>query len=174
MAFALEFSDTFDLTAVATVLLALVTFATVVVGGLALRRTRSEIDLSRREVEEAHRPVLVPLLDENQELREFDAPTVYRAKPRYKENQRLVVPINIGSGPALNITVFVASLDTEGKRAQGDHWHTARVLGLGVSEMTPVTVYIRGLLALPSFGLALSYVDVAGKTWIDVGGLRRA
>ncbi len=146
--FALEFSDNVDPTALATVLLALLTFATVVVGGLALRRTRSEIDLSRREVEEAHRPVLIPVFDENLELREVDAPTVYRAKPRYKENNRIVVPIkNIGMGPALNITVWIAPTDPFQPQDRDElSWHVSpRVQGLGAMEMYTAVVVVTGL-----------------------------
>jgi hypothetical protein len=162
--FALTFTGNVDPTALATFLLAALTLAAVIVGGKALRKTQSEIDTSRLEVEEAHRPVLIPLHDVNQELREFDAPTVYRAKPRYKENNRVVVPIkNIGSGPALNISVNLALLDDTGDE-QGDMMHQTNIVGLGVSEMTPVEVFVPAR-EMPNFRLRAQYADVAGKTW---------
>ncbi len=104
--------------------------------------------------------------------------------PRYRENNRIVLPIkNIGMGPALNITVWIVQLDEQGtpRDKQGNSldkqtnpaeaegkmgWFDSPLLGLGVQEMTTVMVYIPGLTTLPNFGLALTYVDVAGKAWI--------
>jgi hypothetical protein len=164
--FALELSDNVDPTALATVLLAVLTFATVVVGVRALRRSKDEIDLSRREVEQAHRPVLIPINDENQELLASGKAATYRAKPRYQENNRIVVPIkNIGEGPALNIIVAVGPPSWVDEPAPIDDVQWIRVVGLGVSESAQVAVYVQGLTELADFSLALTYVDVAGKTW---------
>ena len=60
MPFTLELSDNVHPTAVATLALAVLMLAEVVIGRRTLRQTQSEIELPRREVEEAHRPVVVP------------------------------------------------------------------------------------------------------------------
>jgi hypothetical protein len=171
MPFALTFTGNVDPTALATVALAVLTLAAVIVGGKALRKAQSEIDTSRLEVEEAHRPVVIPVHDQNQELREFDAPTVYRATPRYKENYRIVIPIkNIGSGPALNVSVNVTPLDDVGEPMYdpedelGDVWYQTNIVGLGVSEMTPVEASVP-TQQLTNFRLSVYYADVAGKGW---------
>ena len=52
MIFALELSDNVDPTALATAALAVLTFAAVVIGGLALRKAQSEIELSRQDDDE--------------------------------------------------------------------------------------------------------------------------
>jgi hypothetical protein len=116
MVYAITFGGNIDPTALATFLLAAITLVTVVVGGRALGKTQEEIDLSRREVEEAHRPVIIPLLDDAQKMiLMFDDITERRARPYYLQNNRLVVPIkNIGSGPALNISVNVTPVNDEG------------------------------------------------------------
>jgi hypothetical protein len=169
--FGLEFSDNVDPTALATVALALLTFVTVVAGGLALRRTRTEIDLSRSEVEQAHRPVLIPVLDEHQGTDLHDAITTYQVKPIALERDRLVLPIkNIGSGPALDITVSVLPVTPSGTVFS---WGTvdATLVGLAVSEMFPVTLRIPGLTQLtsvPSFELTVRYLDGAGKPWLPL------
>jgi hypothetical protein len=90
MIFGLEFTDEVDPTAPATLALAMVTVGSVVLAWRALRQTRDEISLSRREVEEAHRPVLTPAVDATKTLRawgygeyEFgpQVPAVARAWP---------------------------------------------------------------------------------------------
>lgn len=137
MLFGVEFTDDVDPTALATFILAAITLATVLVGGIALRRTRSEIDLSRREVEEAHRPVLIPIIDATQELHLWDATTKHPVRPFFREASRVVVPIkNIGSGPALDITASLTPRNDAGEfsEAWGDKKHTSNLVGLGVSE----------------------------------------
>jgi hypothetical protein len=166
--FALEFSDNVDPTALATVLLAVLTFATVVVGAIALHRTRSEIDLSRREVEEAHRPVLIPFDGEAQTADSSGAIVLHRVKPYYREHNRVMVPIkNIGSGPALNIDVFLVPLEGMDLPTQTDppHFPATRLLGLGTSELTTVIVEVPEMTELTDFAVTLDYVDVAGKRW---------
>jgi hypothetical protein len=59
---ALEFSDTFDLEVVGTVLLTFVTLLAVGAALLSLKQTREQISISRKEVEEAHRAAVVPVV----------------------------------------------------------------------------------------------------------------
>jgi hypothetical protein len=172
MVYALTFTGNIDPTALATFLLAAITLVTVVVGGRALGKTTEEIDLSRREVEEAHRPVIVPLLDDAQKMiLMFDDITERRARPYYLQNNRLVVPIkNIGSGPALNISVDVTPVNDDGQQstAWGDKNYTLVVSGLGVGEVIPAVVPIPGLGDVPSFRLRVMYTDVAQKAWVTL------
>lgn len=172
MVYALTFSGNIDPTALATFLLAAITLVAVVVGGRALGKTQEEIELSRREVEEAHRPVIVPVLDDAQKMiLMFDDITDRRARPYYLENNRLVVPIkNIGLGPALNISVDVTPVNDDGQQsaAWGDKNYTIVVLGVGVGEIIPAVVPIPGLSDVPSFGLRVMYHDVAKKPWVTL------
>jgi hypothetical protein len=113
---AVEFSGDLDLTALATFVLALVTFVSILVGGFALHRTKAEVDLSRQEVEEAHRPVLVPAIDDTKEI---GLPSLrgHMTRPSIVHSQ-LVVPIkNIGSGPAMGVDVEVTPRGSSGRRS---------------------------------------------------------
>jgi hypothetical protein len=166
--FALEFSDNVDPTAIATIALAVLTLAAVVVGGKALSKTQTEIEWSRKEVEEAHRPVLIPVYDEAQELQPSGTLVIHRAKPRYQERERVVLPIkNIGSGPALNIMLSLAPLPANEPAGDRDalRWSTTRILGLGVMEILWVTVRVPDVTEVPDFALSLVYMDVAEKVW---------
>jgi hypothetical protein len=101
----------------------------------------------------------------------FDDITERRARPYYLQNNRLVVPIkNIGSGPALNISVNVTPVNDEGQQsaAWGGKDYTIVVLGLGVGEVIPAVVPIPGLGDVPSFVLRVMYDDVAEKTWVTL------
>jgi hypothetical protein len=109
----------------------------------------------------------------------FDDTTERRARPYYLQSNRLVVPIkNIGSGPALNISLNVTPVKAEGQ--QSAPWdgkdYTIVVLGLGVGEAIPAIVPIPGLGGVPSFLLRVMYSDVAEKAWVtsskyfDLGG----
>ena len=79
------------------------------------------------------------------------------------EGNRLTLPIkNIGSGPALAVTVHVTAFN-----APEVEDRPTTLVGLGVSEMTTVTVTVPGLgKNLGSFKLWMTYVDVAEKMWI--------
>jgi len=166
--FALTFTGNVDPTAVATFVLAALTLAAVIVGGKALRKTQSEIYISRREVEEAHRPVVIPIIDETRRVDMVGA-TQRMAKPWFAPSNRVVVPItNIGSGPALDIEVSVTPRNDAGgfSEAWGDRKHTGTVVGVGVSDVMPVAIYVPNLGDVPSFDLWVTYTDVAEKRWV--------
>jgi hypothetical protein len=171
--FAVELTDDLDPTALATVALAtvalaIVTVISVIVGWIALNKAQSEVDLSRREVEEAHRPVLIPIIDDSIAIQPWGS-AAGPARPSVPTATQLVVPIkNIGSGPALDILVSVTPRDDAGEfsDALGDRKHTGTVVGVGVSELMPVVVGIPGLGGRPSFDIWLTYSDVAGKQWV--------
>jgi hypothetical protein len=147
---ALHFTGVVDPTALATFVLAATTLATLLVGLRALRQTQSEIDLSRREVEEAHRPVLVPLHEEGNE----------EARPRIVGSQMRIAIKNIGSGPALSVELRVRPGNPPTEDDQ-----IAAIAGIGVGDATLMSVETPGFEAVPSFALQIVYTDVARKSW---------
>src|ERR1700680_4128893 len=101
------FNGTWDWTAIGTLALAFVTlllasatFWMVKLTRGSLAQTKDEIALSRREVEEAHRPVLVPVVDTTSYI-DLGADGANRERrPQLEPGGRLFVPVeNIGSGP---------------------------------------------------------------------------
>jgi hypothetical protein len=118
---ALSSTGAVELTAYATLGLAIVTaalasatFLMVKLTRRALERSRNEIDLSRREVEEAHRPVLVPFQRSGTairfrggEIQTGGGPEVSENHPGRQDQPRYSVaflPVeNVGVGPALNV-----------------------------------------------------------------------
>ncbi len=173
---ALELNDNIDPTALATFVLAIVTVVFVVIGGRALRQTRSEIDLSRREVEEAHRPVLIPVVDEEWTLRAGDVrqrgnqPLIERVGP----GGSLRIPIrNIGSGPALDIEITIVPRTHDAALVElwRDSPFVGRVTGLGVGSLSPVQVLLPfpnnpAPASAPDYSVRVSYTDVAQKSWV--------
>jgi hypothetical protein len=159
--FALELTDDVDPTAIATVLLALVTLASVLLTMRSLRQTHEEVELSRREVEEAHRPVVVPVIDATRKLRpeRSDSPPV---GPHIMSNGVLWVPIeNIGAGPALDVEV---SLELPGV-VEGQPVVSGAATGLGVDRVLAVEVRSDHLTRVSDFAIVVTYGDVAGKRW---------
>ncbi len=176
---ALEFSDTFDLTAVGTLALALVTvalalatFRMVRLTRQSLKQTQGEIDLSRAEVEEAHRPVVVPVADD----RIIDyGPAWGRnpAKPEVMGNGAvLLVPVeNVGAGPALGVEASARLLDAYGKPsgASSGPQTPAVTTGLGTDRLTTLVIEVHNWGTDLSFELTVLYQDVAGRSWRTVG-----
>jgi hypothetical protein len=169
------FNGTWDWTAVGTLVLAVVTLAAVIVAAIALRQTRADITLSRKEVEEAHRPVVVPVI-----VARAPATASVRAsrhtlpaRPCVIEVSVLVVPVqNIGSGPALSVEASVKRL----LNAEGNPWTGAvepqtpgTVAGIGKDQLIPIEIRSHGWEERWSFELTLTYDDVAGKKWSTVG-----
>jgi hypothetical protein len=160
----LKWSSTIDVTGAATLLLAIMTFVSVIVGGLALHRNQSEIDLSRREVEEAHRPVLIPVV-------EFTPGNLSRPdRPAYVGDGRLLVRLkNIGMGPALQIEAIAALLGRAATANPGPAQDTALLTGLGMGQQHEFTIKTRFTGDhIPPFQLSLHYSDVAGKEWVTI------
>lgn len=147
------FTGNVDPTALATIALAIVTVALAWIGWKALRQTQSEIELSRLEVEQAQRPVLVPIAGTANQRADGDV---------------LVVPIkNIGTGPALEVEVGATTLNDTGdySPAAGPEC-TDTLTGIGVADPVAVEIHIPNLGGLPSFAARLTYSDVAGRRWV--------
>ena len=154
---ALEFTDTVDPAALATVVVALVAIVGLFFTRRALAQTQSEIDLSRREVEEAHRPVMVP--------------TSF-ARPVVVTTGVLAVPVsNVGMGPALHIVASAKLLDSDGKpsAAGSGEQRPAMIAGLGAGEQTTLEIKPSRWTTGVSFELTVVYSDLAGKQWGTVG-----
>ena len=87
------------------------TQAQIELGQSQLKQTQEDIALSRNEVEEAHRPVIIPV-DRTTRM-DFGTATL-EAIPQILNDGRLIVPIeNIGSGPALNLACSIQLLGVE-------------------------------------------------------------
>jgi hypothetical protein len=164
------FQNVLDWTAIGTLTLALATTVALLIGWLTLRQTKSEIELSRREVEEAHRPVLVPLADSrNVDVSSAAGRKPPSAQPTLQRVGRLAVPIeNIGTGPALRIEATLSLLNEDGgPSAAGTGGVTpAFVAGLKASGNVVPVIQVPGLIGVPGFWLTLTYEDVARKGWI--------
>lgn len=160
---ALELTDDLDLTALATVGLALLTVALAVIGGRALTQTRQGLDLTRQEVEAAQRPVVV--------MKAWDV----EPKSGPKLNPEIYVTVrNVGAGVALDVSARLWA------RASGDHTESVATgtFSLGASEEDQV-IFLRGFVDTAigrdaDVVLYLSYRDVAGQPWYTrahLGGL---
>ncbi len=164
------FNDTWDWTAVGTLALAVTTGVSLAFGWGSLRQTQREIEVSRQEVEEAYRPVLVPLSDSrHMELAGTGVPEIIHAHPLVR-NGVLYIPIeNIGSGPAIRIWAevykpkFLAFGTTSGDKAGEGKLVSAT--GLGTSSRIMLEIQIEGISETPDFLVLLKYSDVGGKGW---------
>lgn len=154
--FALQFTGNVDPAALVTLVLALVTVALLVVVIRALHLAQREVDRWRDQVEQSQRPLVVPIHSTMQ-------------MPVYQGHGELLVPIeNIGSGPALDLHLFVTPRDENGgvSPAWGEVKHAGGASGLAVAKTTPVEVRAWGLGGLTSFDVWVTYVDLAGREWV--------
>jgi hypothetical protein len=163
---ALHVDDTIDLTAVCTLLLALVTFASLLFARGALRSSQEAISLSQTEVERAHLPVLVPIVDHRR--MDLGPSGMTERVPRVADGRLLIVPVeNIGTGPALRLQARAALLDATGAPSSvpAGPQRPAVSAGLGVGCFTPLEIEVEGWPAGASFELTVVYEDVARKRW---------
>lgn len=165
------FHNVWDWTAIGTLALAVVGAIALFVGWLTLRQTKAEIALSRKEVEEAHRPLIVPLHDRREiNLGTKSGIEKLPALPRANQftegadmRTRLLIPIeNIGTGPAIRLEADVALDSSEESsvrslpavRADGRLF-----LEFAIGPRSRLT-------GIPNYWLTVTYEDVAGKDWI--------
>jgi hypothetical protein len=160
---------------IGTLILAIVTLGSVVLGWMSMRQTREEIDISRQEAEAAQRPVVIPVTD---------AATIIRI-PGFNPMEAiphtlplaLMVPIrNVGAGPALSITVIVVGRDHAGNysEAWGKRMHHGYALVAAVGETLPVLVTIDRLGGVPDFELQIAYRYLGGRNWVTSAKYRQA
>jgi hypothetical protein len=163
------FNGTWDWTAIGTLALAVVTLAAVIIATIALRQTRDAIALSRREVEEAHRPVVVPVVGERK-VGTVSRHTL-RVGPKVRDGL-VVIPVqNIGVGPALQVEASLKLLGTDGKPsiAPVGPQTPGTVTGIGKNQSTTIEIRAHRWTEGASFELTVRYRDVAGKEWETVG-----
>src|ERR1700679_824892 len=107
----LAFAGNWDATAVGTLTLAVVTGVSLVFGWTSLRQ-------SQKEVEEAHRPVVIPVTFARHSVIAVSVSRSRGTAPAYPclvEERVLGVPIkNIGPGPALNVEASIKRLNEDG------------------------------------------------------------
>ncbi len=137
-------------------------------GQAQLEQTQREIELSRSEVEEAHRPVLVPVVDSTSYM-DLGADGANRERrPQLEPGGLLFVPVeNIGSGPALNVEASVSGVSIPDD-ARTEHQTSARLAGLGEGHFRAFLIELPFWKELWSFTLTIDYSDVAGKGWRTV------
>lgn len=175
MLLALSSTGAIELTAYATLGLAVVTSALAAATFWMVKLTRrtlgqsqDEIALSRREVEEAHRPVLIPLADSRYlEVVAAGIVAPLAAGPFIHEDGQLTVPIeNIGTGPAVQVLVSVEVLNEHGGPTQLPSM-PAKIAGVKALGSVAPVIRVGGEIAkTPDFRLTLAYEDVAGKRWV--------
>lgn len=174
MLLALSSTGAIELTAYATLGLAVVTgalaaatFWMVKLTRRALGQSQDEIAVSRREVEEAHRPVVVPLQDGRRIdfiPQEGDGVRTEAARPSLGGslgNPTLRIPVeNVGTGPAIHIEAAIELSGSSSLRAA--------ITALRADGRTVVEVESgqKDDLRLPDYWLTLTYEDVAQKGWI--------
>jgi hypothetical protein len=174
---ALTTTGALELTAYATLGLALVTgalaaatFWMVKLTRGALAQNQQEIALSRREVEEAHRPVVVPVADTRRMEPAGAGRPTGPAVPVVYEAGRLLVPVeNVGSGPALRLEATVEQWLTEDGEPAALPPGTqkpAAAAGLGSGVLMPLEIGLERVTGLSGFWLSMIYSDVAGKRWV--------
>src|ERR1700722_1865275 len=154
---ALSTNGALELTAYATLVLAVVTgglavgtFFSVRLGKAALAQTQKDIELQRQEVEEAHRPVVIPVVSARPSVVTSDSQSRHTAvaRPSLVEHGVLAVPIqNIGSGPALRVRASIRRLNEDGEPWTGgatEPQTPGTTAGLGQEAVLPIEIRAHG------------------------------
>lgn len=169
----LDSEPTVDITGAATALLALATTGLAWMTHKGVKASRSQVEISRSQMEHSHRPVIVPV-QENVKIR-FRGGEVHAASPTIHENDperddlpayaHVILPIkNVGMGPALNIRGRLSQTD-------GDAYDVEKPLeGLGAGQVNAV-LFARwqqartGTAGLAEFTAELIYDDIGGRSY---------
>jgi len=177
MILALSTTGALELTAYATLVLALVTgglaagtFLSVKLGKDALAQTQEDIKVNRQEVEEAHRPVVVGLADRRKLTSiSTEMPADIPCTPyAHTDDGHLTVPIeNIGAGPALAVEATISLRNDDGGPAGLGGASEAALAALRADGRLPLVFAIHGLRGgpAPGFELRMTYRDVSGQSW---------
>jgi hypothetical protein len=156
-------------TAIGTLALAVATLLAVIVGAIALWQNRAAFGLSRNEVEEAHRPVVVPVADRRRMDPAGPGGMPGLARPKIAAAGELLVPVeNIGTGPAVTLEARIDTWLTESGEwsAIGVGQQTsAMTAGLGIHTLLPLEIKVPKVSDVSGFVLTLTYTNVAGQAW---------
>jgi hypothetical protein len=156
-------------TAIGTLTLALITGVSLAFGWNSLRQ-------GQREVEEGHRPVVVPL-SESGTLSLVDRenkPWTVQARPWASNDgdNELNIPFeNIGPGPGLKLVATVEVPGTDSGLVRSD------AVALGSATRLSLRFIVDGLedasrrdqVPVPDFCITVTYDDVSGKRWMTSG-----
>jgi hypothetical protein len=176
-----SFNGTWDWTAVGTLTLAAVTlalaFATfwmVKLTRRSLAQTQAEVALSRKEVEEAHRPVLVPFQRSGTAIK-FRGGEIPAGRPHVTENDpdrqdlprysAAFLPVeNVGVGPALNVRG-----EFTGPRGTGTARFPTEAIAAGAHGVVMFENWDGDSVSFtgndPPVTAVVDYDDVAGRTF---------
>jgi hypothetical protein len=175
VALGLELSDNVDPAALITLVLAIVAIIGLVFTARSLKQTQSEIDLSRKEVEEAHRPVLVPFQRSGTAITfrggEIPAGTGPRVSENPADRQDLprfsaaFLPVeNVGVGPALNVRG-----EFTGPHGTGTSRFPTEAVAAGAHGVVTFENWDGDSLSFtgndPPVTAVVDYDDVAGRTY---------
>ena len=176
----LHFTNTVDPAALVTLVLAIAAIIGLILTRRSLNQTQEEIALSRKEVQEAHRPVVVPIVAAEPPgvtitpIGPSKSRRIFPMRPCVPEAGVLVVPVkNIGSGPALRVEASVKRLNDDGSVWVGgaiEPKTPGTAAGLGKDQTIHIPIHEHGWEERWSFELTLTYTDVAGKGWITTAG----
>jgi hypothetical protein len=179
----LGFAGDWDATAIGTLLLAVAMFVSLIFARRALGQTQQQIKLgqqqlaqtqreiapSRTEVEEAHRPVVVPLHDNRRiDFVTDEGVRTVAAQPSVSGNIGRIMlgtPIeNVGTGPALNVeaAVKIAHEQPALQKLPALRVDGRLVLEIGLNDLE----LQKNRSGIPTHDLVVTYQDVAGKGWI--------
>ena len=175
-------NGTWDWTAIGTLVLALVTlllagatFWMVALTRRSLTQTQDEITLSRREVEEAHRPVLVPFQRSGTAIKFRGGEIPAGGGPHVSENDparhdlpaysAAFLPVeNVGVGPALNVRG-----EFTGPRGVGITLFPTEAVAAGAHGIVTFENWDGASVSFtgndPPLTATVEYDDVAGRTY---------
>jgi hypothetical protein len=149
---AISTTGALELTAFATLVLAVVTAASLLFGWKSL-------SLSRTALEETHRPAVVPVADRRRI--ELPGRPERQAAPKLVDGALLVPVENLGAGAALTVEASVSWVD---KQLPPPSMRKP-LAGLSTGVIMPLWLYGPGWTAVSDFELTLTYVDVSGRQW---------
>jgi len=173
---ALHLQDTVDPTAIATLLLAVVTVALAWSAWRTLQISQLEIGVLREQGRElraqgvrAHRPVIIPIFDHGR--MDLGPLGTTERMPKLTNGTTLVVPTeNIGAGPALYLRA-TAELRPQAHTPRDAAARSRPTELIGVAKTSPalLELTVEHWPADADFDLHIEYEDVAEGSWQTVG-----